>query len=76
MAELEPKRQEKARTGVLSSSECCPLELELVQPVAGAQQWAHSTCAAPLLLSWEAAPVERRGQGAQGQVLAPVQQQE
>lgn len=72
---LEPRRQERAQAAV-HSSEQCPLELELVLAVAGAQQWAHSMCAAPRLSSSGAAPVERRGQGARGQVLAPLQQQE
>lgn len=38
VAELESKKQGKARTGVRSSSECCLLELELVQSVAVARQ--------------------------------------
>lgn len=49
VAELESKRQKKARVDVRSSSEYCPLELDLVRPAAVARLWAHSTCAAPLL---------------------------
>lgn len=74
-AVLEPRRQEQDQAAV-RSSEQFPLELQLVLAPAVARLWAHSTCVAPRLPRSGTALVRRRGQGARGQVLALLQQQE